>query len=87
MTGQPPDNEVVNRATAAKKANLLEGLDFPATKEEIKDHINRKSPSMGNRINDVMEAVQNNLVDSESYDSVYKVEKAAGLVRESGTKG
>ena len=32
-------------------ANLLEGLQFPATKEDIKNHLNRKSPSMGNRVN------------------------------------
>jgi hypothetical protein len=61
-------------------ANLLEGLQFPTTKEEIKDHINRKSPSMGNRINDVMEAVQNNLSEDIQYNSVYDIEIAARLV-------
>ena len=83
MTGQTSDNEAVNRDVGAKMANLLEGLDFPATKQQITDHINRKSPSMGNRINDVLEAVQNRLVDGERYENVYNVEKAAGLVKES----
>lgn len=80
LTGEPPVNEVTNRDVAAKMANLLEGLQFPATKDEIKSHINRKSPSMGNRINDVFEAVQNNLENEIKYDSVYAVEMATGLV-------
>jgi hypothetical protein len=79
-TGEPPTNEAVNRVTASKMANLLEGLQFPATKEDIKNHINRKSPSMGNRINDVFESVQNNLEDGLAYESVYAVELAARLV-------
>jgi hypothetical protein len=36
---------------------------------------------MGNRINDVLEAIQNNLEDGASYDSVYEVEMASGLVK------
>jgi hypothetical protein len=79
-TGEPPTNEAINRKTASKMANLLEGLQFPASKEDIKNHINRKSPSMGNRINDVFEAVQNNLEDGVLYESVYAVELAARLV-------
>ena len=79
-TGEPPTNEAVNRKTASKMANLLEDLQFPATKEDIKNHINRKSPSMGNRINDVFESVQNNLEDGVSYESVYAIELAARLV-------
>lgn len=79
-TGDPPSNEAVNWKMASKLANLLEGLQFPATKEDIKNHLNRKSPSMGNRINDVFESVQNNLEDGVSYQNVYAVELAAGLV-------
>jgi hypothetical protein len=79
-TGEPPTNEAVNRKTASKTANLLEGLQFPATKEDIKNHINRKSPSMGNRINDVFESIQNNLEDGVAYESVYAIELAARLV-------
>jgi hypothetical protein len=81
IRGEPPTNETSDRNTASKMANLLEGLEFPTTKEEIKDHINRKSPSMGNRINDVMEAVQNNLREDIQYNSVYDVEIAARLVK------
>ena len=85
ITAEPPDNEAIDRDKAAKMANLLEGLEFPTTKEDIKNHINRKSPAMGNRINDIFEAVWNNLSDDTKFASVYEVEKAAGLVRE--TKG
>jgi guanylate kinase len=76
-----PINEATNRDVASKLANLLEGLTFPASKDEIKDYLNRKSPAMGNRINEVLEAIQNNLEDGASYDSVYEVEMASGLVK------
>jgi hypothetical protein len=80
ISGEPPTNEATNTQVASKLANLLEGLIFPATKEKIKDHVNRKSPTMGNRINDVFEAIQNNLEDGISYNTVYEIEQA-GLVK------
>ncbi len=61
-------------------ANLLEGLQFLATKEDIKNHLNRKSPSIGNRVNCVFESVNNNLEDGVKYDNIYAVELAVGLV-------
>jgi hypothetical protein len=64
----------------SKLANLLEGISFPANKEKIKDHLNRLSPSMGNRINDVLEAIQNNLDENVEYNTTYEIEKAARLV-------
>jgi hypothetical protein len=81
-TGQPPTNEPVDRDRASKLANLLEDMKFPATKEEIKDHLNRKSPAAGNMTNDVMESILNNLQEGVRYENVYQVEKAAGLVKE-----
>jgi hypothetical protein len=81
ITGEPPTNEAMDRERASKLANLLEGLKFPATKEEIRNHLNTKSPSMGNRINDVLEAIENNLDGSREYVSAYDVEVAAGLVK------
>lgn len=83
ITGDHPVNRAIDRDKAAKMANLLEDLEFPATKEDIKNHINRKSPAMGNRINDIFEAVWNNLREGVEYRSVFEVEKAAGLVRDS----
>jgi hypothetical protein len=35
---------------------------------------------MGNRVNDVLEAIQNNLDENVEYNTTYKIEKAAGLV-------
>jgi hypothetical protein len=37
---------------------------------------------MGNRVNDVLEAIQNNLDENVEFNSTYEIEKAAGLVRE-----
>jgi hypothetical protein len=80
ITGEPPTNKAVDHDKAAKMANLLEGFEFPATKEKIRNHLNTRSPSMGNRINDVVEAIENNLDDDREYASAYDVEAAAGLV-------
>lgn len=84
MTGEPPTNKAVDRDRASKMANLLEGIEFPATKEKILAHVNARSPAAGNRINDVLEAIRNNLDDGRRYDSAYDVERAAGLVRKEG---
>ena len=79
-TNTPSDNEATDRETLSKMANLLEGLQFPATTDEIKDHVNKKSPAMGNRINDVLEAIQNNLNPKTKYHDVYDIALATGLV-------
>jgi hypothetical protein len=86
VTGEPPTNEAMDRNKASKLANLLEGLEFPATKEEIRNHLNARSPSMGNRINDVVEAIENNLDDGREYGSTYDVEVAAGLVKKADSE-
>jgi hypothetical protein len=81
ITGEPSTNEPIDRDKASKMANLLEGLKFPATKGDIRKHVNEMSPSMGNRINDIFEAIENNLDDGREYLSAYDVEVAAGLVK------
>ena len=80
-TNTPSDNEATDRETLSKMANLLEGLQFPATTEEIKNHVNKKSPAMGNRINDVLETIQNNLNQKSEYQDVYDIALATGLVK------
>ncbi len=80
-TNTPSDNEATDREIVSKMANLLEGLQFPATTEEIKNHVNKKSPAMGNRINDVLEAIQNNLNQKSEYQDVYDIALATGLVK------
>jgi hypothetical protein len=81
ITGQPPTNEAMDRNKASRLANLLEGLEFPATKEKVRNHLNARSPTMANRINDVVEAIENNLDEGREYGSAYDVEVAAGLVK------
>ena len=80
-TNTPAINEATDISIVAKMANLLEGLQFPATKEDVKDYLNTQSPAMGNRINDVIEKVQNNLEDGTQYQDVYDVARATGLVK------
>ena len=80
VTGEPADNIATDIKKAAKLATLLNGISFPTNKEKIKDHLNKLSPSMGNRINDVLEAIQNNLDDNVAYNSTYEIEKAANLI-------
>jgi hypothetical protein len=82
VTGESADNIPTDIKKASKLASLLEGISFPTNKEKIKDHLNRLSPSMGNRINDVLEAVQNNLDENVEYNSTYEIEKAARLVKQ-----
>lgn len=81
QTNSPAVNETIEKKTATKLANLLEGLPFPATKEDIKNHLNKQSPAMGNRINDVLENIHNQLEDDKKYDNVYEIELATGLVK------
>lgn len=80
LNGEPPENKTTDKETASKLANLLEGLQFPVTKEDIKNHINRKSPSMGNRTNDAYEVIINNLEDGVFYNNAYEIEIASNLV-------
>ena len=46
ITGEPPINEAMDRNKASKLANLLEGLEFPATKEKIRNHLNASSAGL-----------------------------------------
>jgi hypothetical protein len=40
VTGKSPTNITTDKEIASRMANLLEGLEFPATKAKIKDHVN-----------------------------------------------
>lgn len=84
ITGEPPTARTVNRGKALKLANLLEGLDFPATKEEIRDQIRHKGRVTDKRMNDILGALEKNLDDRREYSGVYDVEKVAGLVEQVG---
>ncbi|HEX7032476.1 MAG TPA: hypothetical protein VF172_05700 [Nitrososphaera sp.] len=75
-----PVNQAADRGKAPKVANLLENLAFPATKEDIKNHTNRKSSAMHNRINDISSCLEEPERRSGIQKSIFKVEKSATLV-------
>jgi hypothetical protein len=92
IIGEPPANITTDKELASKMANLLEGLEFPVTKEQIRDHIinkkktNRKSKAMKKNdriiiVDTILQAIQNNLQEGIQYNNVYEIERAAGLVR------
>ncbi|MFL6309224.1 MAG: hypothetical protein ACJ70P_06365 [Nitrososphaera sp.] len=64
----------------------MKALNFRLQKGEIRNHLNARSPSMANRINEVVEAIENNLDEDREYDSAYNVEVAAGLVKKSSKR-
>jgi hypothetical protein len=57
---------------AVRMANLLEGLDFPITKEQIISHLQNKAGDTN------QSRLQNNL----KYNNVYEIEKTMNLVKE-----
>ncbi|HZD36635.1 MAG TPA: hypothetical protein VE130_15635 [Nitrososphaeraceae archaeon] len=86
-------NKARNKELASKLANLLEGLEFPSTKSRIKDHIRQQSSQQirwdtADKINrtgdSILWIIENSLPSDNRtrYDSVYEIEKAAGLVTE-----
>ena len=79
---QEPVNEATNKDIASRMANMLEGIDFPVTKEEIINHIQKKKigNTHGESLEDVLGSIHNNLQDDIKYDNVYEIEKAARLV-------
>lgn len=81
VTGEPPENIATDTEKAARMANLLEGLEFPATKEEILAHI-RKKRLDSKEDQDVIYRIKNNLQDNKKYSDTYDVEQAVGLVKQ-----
>jgi mannitol-specific phosphotransferase system IIBC component len=80
---QESSNKALDKDTASKMANLLEGLDFPVTKDNIINHIHGKFDNADKEtLNDILKLIQNKLQNNVKYNSVYEVEKAANLVVE-----
>lgn len=82
ITGQPPEAKALNREKAANLANLLEDLEFPATKAEIKEHIGNKRPDQISE--EYLDKVVDNLKENVGYESVFEIEVDAGLVKKAG---
>lgn len=82
ITQEPATNEAVNTSEASKIANLLQGLTFPATKEQIKNYIaDGKSITISSKSAKITsQFIDDNLQDGKKYNSTYEIEKALGLV-------
>lgn len=82
ITQEPATNEAVNTSEASKIANLLQGLTFPATKEQIKNYIaDGKSITISSKSAKITsQFIENNLQDGKTYNSTYEIERALGLV-------
>jgi hypothetical protein len=82
ITQEPATNEAVNTSEASKIANLLQGLTFPATKEQIKNYIaDGKSITISSKSAKITsQFINDNLQDGKKYNSTYEIERALGLV-------
>jgi hypothetical protein len=83
ITGKPPTNIAMDRDKAAKMADLLAGLYFPATKEEILHFIKRRidHKKRDKDIDDIVRRIQQYLDDKKQYRDVYEIGQVLGLVR------
>ena len=84
ITPEPVTNEAVDTNEASKIANLLQGLRFPATKEQIKEYIaDGKSITISDEnAKNTSQRIEESLLDGKRYNSIYEIEKALGLVIE-----
>jgi hypothetical protein len=82
ITQEPATNEAVNTNEASKIANLLQGLTFPATKEQIKSYIaDGKSITISSESAKITsQFIEDNLQYGKKYNSTYEIERALGLV-------
>jgi hypothetical protein len=81
-TGESTANEALNNEMAARMANLLEGLDFPITKEQIINHLQNKAGDTNQNMDDILKFVQSRLQNNLKYNNVYEIEKTMNLVKE-----
>jgi hypothetical protein len=83
ITGKAPTNIALDRDKAAKMADLLEGLHFPATKGEILHFINRRinHKKRDKDIDEVVKRIQQYLDSRKQYQDVFEIGQALGLVR------
>ena len=82
FTQERATNEAINTNEASKIANLLQGLAFPATKEQIKNYItDGKSITIsGESARITSQYIEDNLQDGKKYNSTYEIERALGLI-------
>ena len=74
-------NKTLNIEAAAKMANLLEGLYFPATKDQIISHMKENiSKAKRSTSADILDLVQTRLQNGVKYNNTYEIEQATKLV-------
>ena len=80
---EPSVNKALNREAASILARLLEGLDFPASKEEIISHLKHNVGKTKRDISDdILGLIQARLRNKIEYNNVYEIGKATKLVVE-----
>lgn len=82
ITGEPSEVTALDRDKAANLANLLEDLQFPATKVQIAEHIGRKRPDEISVEN--LDGIIARLKEDGRYGSVFEIAVDAGLVKKAG---
>ena len=83
-TQEPATNKAIDSNEASKIANLLEGLRFPATKEQIRKYIaDGKSIALSiENARNTSQYIDDNLQNRKKYNNTYEIERALGLVVE-----
>jgi hypothetical protein len=82
VTQEPATNKAIDSNEASKIANLLEGLRFPATKEQIRKYIaDGKSIALSiENARNTSQYIDDNLQNRKKYNNTYEIERALGLV-------
>ena len=82
ITGEPATNEAVDTDEASKIASLLQGITFPATKDQIKEYIadSKSISASSENVRNMLQIIENNLPEEREYNTVYEIENSLGLV-------
>jgi uncharacterized protein YgbK (DUF1537 family) len=81
-TQEPTTSKAIDSNEASKIANMLEGLRFPATKEQIRKYVAEGRAIALNVENarNTSRYIDDNLQDGRKYNNTYEIERALGLV-------
>ncbi|HEU4824072.1 MAG TPA: hypothetical protein VFS97_11660 [Nitrososphaeraceae archaeon] len=81
-TQEPTTSKAIDSNEASKIANMLEGLRFPATKEQIRKYVaeGRAIALSVENARSTSRYIDDNLQDGRKYNNTYEIERALGLV-------
>lgn len=82
-TQEPTTSKAIDSNEASKIANMLEGLRFPATKEQIRKYVaeGRAIALSVENARSTSRYIDDNLQDGRKYNNTYEIERALGLVK------